>query len=82
MKKYRKWLVLAGMYNFNFSASYLSPEAMLIVIRKNPYNKHFWNTVVKPSLKKDGFIFNRYFRGWEYLLYNKNLTKRIFPIKT
>jgi hypothetical protein len=81
MKKYKKWLALAYKYRFSFSVLFYTPWSMSIVIRRSQANRHVWNSLIVPLLKKEEFLFNQHCGSWELFFQSARLTRRIFPIK-
>lgn len=82
MKSYGYWHDKAEEHLFNFCVLYESHRMARVILRRGPnVDKKYWDKVIKPQLRADGFGYSPTYAGWTRGLINKKSFRILFPIK-
>jgi hypothetical protein len=77
MKSYKHWLHEAEENLFNFCVLYETPRMARVILRRGPVvDRKFWNKVIKPQLRRDGFVHSPKYAGWT----RGSIRRRLFDI--
>lgn len=72
MNSYWYWHDKARRNLFNFCVLYENHNMARIILRRGPnVDRKFWDKIIKPQLKADGFEYSFTFAGWTRARINK-----------